>query len=199
MTEPCLNLLLQVTWLLKWKWNIGRVMKKQQICNEINISAKKVKENRIEGTQSKYSHMVKAMYSGNPNQMDINGSDASPRKQKCIDKWAATIPATAKPTFQTPRSTSSCTKSEFSLPTSGPSHLLAPSVLPDNVKIISSQASSPVKVKAKLVPELSMYDDGGLSDNDETKGKEWEVTINSPPKGKKWVTSEVVIIPISDS
>jgi len=36
-----------------------------------------------------------------------------------------------------------------------------------------------------------MYYGGGLSDNDEMRGEEWEVAINSPPKGKKWITSEV--------
>ena len=121
-------------------------------------------------------------------------SDASQKKQKHsskINEWAATIPATAKPTFQAPRSTSSHAKSGIPSLMSGASHSLAPSVLTDDVKIISYWASNPVKVKAEPVPELSMYDDGGLSDNDEIRGEEQEVTINSPPKGKKRVTSEV--------
>jgi hypothetical protein len=42
-----------------------------------------------------------------------------------------------------------------------------------------------VKVKGEPVLERSMYDDGGLSDNDEIRGEEQEVAINSPPKGKK--------------
>jgi hypothetical protein len=41
-----------------------------------------------------------------------------------------------------------------------------------------------VKVKAELSPTLSLHIDGGLSDNNERKGKEWEAVINSPPKGK---------------
>ena len=142
-------------------------------------------------------------------------SDASQKKRKHsskINEWAATIPATAKPTFQAPRSTSSHSKSDIPSLTSGASRSSAPSVLTDNVKIISYRASNPVKVKAEPVPELSMYDDGGLSDNDEIRGEEREVAINSPPKGKKRVTSEVslfsliqvsynnlIIIPISNS
>jgi hypothetical protein len=114
-------------------------------------------------------------------------SDTSQKKRK-INEWAAAIPTTAKPTFQAPRITSSHAKSNISsLSTSGTGCSSAPSVLTDAVKIISYRASNPVKVKAKPVPELSMnvYDDGGLLDNDETRGEEWEVTINSPPKGKK--------------
>jgi hypothetical protein len=42
-----------------------------------------------------------------------------------------------------------------------------------------------VKIKGEPVPELAMYDDGGLLDNDEIRGEEWEVAMNSPPKGKK--------------
>ena len=48
-----------------------------------------------------------------------------------------------------------------------------------------------VKIKSELGPILSLNDTGGLSDNDETRGDEWEAAINSPPKGKKQVTSEV--------
>jgi hypothetical protein len=121
-------------------------------------------------------------------------SNASREKRKHsskINEWAAAIPATAKPTFQGSRSTSSHAKSDIPSLMSGASHLSAPSVLTDDVKIISYRASNMVKVKGEPVPELSMYDDGGLSDNDEIRGKERGVAINSPPKGKKRVTSEV--------
>jgi len=30
-----------------------------------------------------------------------------------------------------------------------------------------------------------VFNDGGLSDNDELRGEEWEAGINSPLKGKK--------------
>ena len=139
-------------------------------------------------------------------------SDASRKQRKhssAINEWAAAIPATAKPTVQVPRSTSSRAKSDIPSLTSGASRSSAPSVLTDNVKIISHRASNLVKVKAEPVPELSIYDDGGLSDSDEIRGEEREVAINSPPKGKKRVTSEVsllsliysnniIIIPISN-
>jgi hypothetical protein len=70
----------------------------------------------------------------------------------------------------------------------------APSVLADNVKIISHQALDSVKVKAELSPTLSLHIDGGLSDNDKRRGEEWEAAINSPPKGKKQGTSEVSLL-----
>jgi hypothetical protein len=81
-------------------------------------------------------------------------SDASQKKRKHsskINEWAAAIPATAKPTSQAPRSTSSHAKSDIPSLMSGASHLLAPSVLTDDVKIISYQASNPVKVKNEPV------------------------------------------------
>jgi hypothetical protein len=53
---------------------------------------------------------------------------------------------------------------------------------------------SSVKVKAELSPTLSLHIDGGLSDNDERRGEEREAAINSPPKGKKRVTSEVSLL-----
>jgi hypothetical protein len=51
-----------------------------------------------------------------------------------------------------------------------------------------------VKVKAELSPTLSLHIDGGLSDNEERRGEEREAAINSPPKGKKRVTSEVHLL-----
>ena len=116
-----------------------------------------------------------------------NLSDSVPRenlKQKhlsAIDEWASAIPTNV------PKSKSNSsifhTKSVPSL-TNGSS---APSVLSDQVKIISRQ---PNKVKAELVYHHDEYN-GGLSDNDEITGEEREVAINSPPKGKRRVTSEV--------
>ena len=120
-----------------------------------------------------------------------NASQEQRKHSSKINEWAATIPTTAKPTFQGSRSTSSCAKSDIPSLTSGASHSSAPSVLTDDVKIISYRASNMVKIKGEPVPELAMYDDGDLSDNDEIRGEEQEVVINSPPKGKKRVTSEV--------
>jgi hypothetical protein len=105
-----------------------------------------------------------------------------------IKDWALAVPATARPTSKAPSSLS--TKSNVPLLTSGTSRSSAPSVLTDNVKIISHRVNS-VKVKAEPLPTLSLQVDGGLSDNDERRGEEREAAINSPPKGKKRVTSEV--------
>jgi hypothetical protein len=74
---------------------------------------------------------------------------------------------------------------------SGTSHSL---VLTNNVKIINHCALDSVKVKAKPSPTLSLHTDGGLSDNDKRRGKERAAAINSPPKGKKQVTSEVSLL-----
>ena len=125
-------------------------------------------------------------------------SDASHTKQKrlsAIDKWASAIPST-KSTSQGPKSTSSrvnTVKTEVPSLTSGSSgRSYAPSVLSDNVKIVSHHSSDAVtKVKSENVPALSLYNNGGLSDNDEVKGEEREVAIKSPLKGKKRITSEV--------
>jgi hypothetical protein len=52
-----------------------------------------------------------------------------------------------------------------------------------------------VKVKAEPAPDaITIYSNGGLSDNDETKGEEHEAAIKSPHKGKKRVTSEVSLL-----
>jgi hypothetical protein len=118
-------------------------------------------------------------------------SDASRKKRKhisAINKWASAIPA--KSTSQVSKSTSSRAKSDIPSLTGGASsRSSAPSVLSDNIRIISHQSSDLVKVKAE--PALSLYHDGGLSDHDEIRGEEREVAINSPPKGKRRITSEV--------
>ena len=120
--------------------------------------------------------------------------DASLKKQKhssAINEWALAIPAQwrTKPRSQVLDSTSSTAKTDIPLLTCGTSDCsYAPSVLSDNVKIFShqSRASDVCKVKAKpqAVPALSIYNDGGLLDNDEIKGEEQQVAINSP-QGKK--------------
>jgi hypothetical protein len=122
-------------------------------------------------------------------------SDATLHKKRkhasAIKDWALAVPAIAKPTSKAP---SSLTKSDVPPLTSGTSRSSAPSVLTDNVKIISHRALNSVKVKAEPLPTLSLHIDGGLSDNDERRGEEREVAVNSPPKGKKRVTSEVSLL-----
>jgi hypothetical protein len=125
-------------------------------------------------------------------------ADPSHKKRKhisAINKWASSIPA--KSTSKAAKSTTSGrAKSDTVVPsltsgTSGRSY--APSVLSDEVKIISQHSGSSglVKVEAEPASALDIYSDGGLSDNDEIRGEEREVAINSPLKGKKRITSEV--------
>jgi hypothetical protein len=100
-----------------------------------------------------------------------------------INEWASEI-ATNHP--KSKLNSSNHAKSTPSL-TNGTSRSSAPSVLSDQVKIIIHQ---PNKVKVEPVYHRDEYN-GGLSDNDKVKGEEREVAINSPPKGKKRITSEV--------
>lgn len=109
---------------------------------------------------------------------------------------------TTKATKYTPKtSTSTGNRAKLYIPsiqvmsgtgvtTSGRSY--APSVLSNNVKIIGHQSSDLAEVKAEPAPAVSIRYNGGLSDNDEMSGEERDVAINSPPKGKKRITSEVV-------
>lgn len=122
-------------------------------------------------------------------------SDTSHKKRKhasAIDEWSLTIPLAAK-AASTSKSTSSRARSDVPSLTSGAtsSRSYAPSTLSENVKIISHKSSDLVKVKSEPALTESIYYNGGLSDNDEIKGGERDVAVNSPPKGKKRITSEV--------
>ena len=123
-------------------------------------------------------------------------SDTSYKEQEhlsAIGDWASAVPQNgSKSTSRAPKSTSSRAKTIPSLTcgtTSGRSYI--PSILSDNVKITSRQSSDAVKVKAEPVPMISLYSNGGLSDNDKIKGEERDFAIRSPPKGKKRITNEV--------
>jgi hypothetical protein len=117
----------------------------------------------------------------------------SVRKQK---DWASAV-STLKPesALQASKPTSSNRPSKSSLTNDlgTSSRRSAPSVLSDNVKIISRQPDV-AKVRVKTEPLSNPYQDGGLSDNDEIMGEERDFAIKSPPKGKKRVTSEVFFI-----
>lgn len=121
-------------------------------------------------------------------------SEAVHKKQKhsAVNEWALQID-NAKPAFRAPtsRSVSSRAKSSISSLTGGTARLStsASSVLSKNVKITSHQSLD--SAKADPPPDLASHVNGGLSDNDETKGEERMAAINSPPKGKKRVNSEV--------
>ncbi|KAH9027217.1 hypothetical protein EDB85DRAFT_1893035 [Lactarius pseudohatsudake] len=49
------------------------------------------------------------------------------------------------------------------------------------------------KVKAKLL-DVTLLSEGGLSDADETNGREREAAVKSPPKGKRRVTNDQLIV-----
>ncbi|KAF8222298.1 hypothetical protein L208DRAFT_1323430 [Tricholoma matsutake] len=168
-----------------------KVLKREGAIADISALYKKATPTNPDQTQYALKHSQSEMEDIND---VINASQEKQKHSSKINEWAAAIPATAKPTFQGSRSTSSRAKSDIPSLTSGASCLSAPSVLTDDVKIISYRASNMVKVKGEPVPELSMYDDGGFSDNDEIRGEEQEVAINSPPKGRKRVTSEQLIV-----
>jgi hypothetical protein len=124
-------------------------------------------------------------------------SDVPRKRGSVINEWALAIASDSKTsTLQGPKSQatvtlgSNRTKSAIPSLTGSASHSSAPSVLTDNIKVISRQSSGQVKVKVE--PEvLSLSDGGGLSDSNEMGGQEREAAINSPPKGKKRITSEV--------
>lgn len=96
--------------------------------------------------------------------------------------------------FQGPKSGSGSTRTKSTvIPslTGGASRPSASSILTDKIKVISHQPSDQVKVKLEAQADVISLSDGGLSDNDELGGTEREAAINSPPKGKKRITSEV--------
>ena len=110
--------------------------------------------------------------------------DAAVNKKNCssaIKEWSSAV-SRNEPPLQT-HSIASHTRTATPSLTSCASHSSAPSVLTNNVKII--QAPDMVKVKSEPVPMVFLDNNGGLSDNDEMKEEEHEVTIKSPPKRKK--------------
>jgi hypothetical protein len=116
-------------------------------------------------------------------------SDASRKKQKqnlAINEWASGIPRSAKATFST--RTSGSAKSAIQ---NGGSRLSESSVLTKNVKIFAHQPLPLAEPASATVPVDS---NGGLSDNDKLQGEERIAAINSPPKGRKRVTSEVSLL-----
>ena len=111
-----------------------------------------------------------------------------------VNEWASAISTNSKSTaLKNPKSTSGSSRTKSIPPplTGGASRSFASSVLTDNIKVISRQSSDQVKVKVESQAEVFSLSEGGLSDNDELAGKEREIAINSPPKGKKRITSEV--------
>ena len=120
-------------------------------------------------------------------------SDVPHKRGSAIKESAPAISSHNKSTLQGPnlKSTSSRTKSTIPLLSVSASCSSAPSVLTEDIKIISHQTSDEVKAKGENDILSLSNDEGGLSDSDELGGKEQEAAINSPPKGKKRITSEV--------
>ena len=133
----------------------------------------------------------------------LAGSNTSHTKQKHainkwasdVDNWGSAVPGSTKFTLQGPKSSHSKTVTNIPSLTSGPSQAsgrsFAPSILSNNVKIVSHHSSDTVKVNEEHAPAITICNNGGLSDNDEIRGEEREVAIKSPPKGKGRKTSEV--------
>ena len=101
-----------------------------------------------------------------------------------VEGWAATVPAkVSRPSSQATAIRMNTRNPTPSL-TSGPSCLTAPSVLTNDIQI----TSRPSLASANAIDVRS---DGGLSDSDEMRGAEREAAVNSPPKGKKRIVSDV--------
>jgi hypothetical protein len=132
-------------------------------------------------------------------------SDKKRKHGHVINDWASAIPSNAKPVSRAASQVSrapsqmarkpSSSRSILPLPslTSGTSGSTAPSVLTNNVRIVSHVAPAPAKVKPEPI-DIGVNSDAGLSDNDETNGNEREAAVNSPPKGRKRITSDVCFV-----
>ncbi|KAF8268670.1 hypothetical protein EI94DRAFT_1800187 [Lactarius quietus] len=133
----------------------------------------------------------------------------SKKRRHCnmIDEWAAGVPDNAAPASRGVPShitvpTSSCSKtlSKTGVPSlttgNSQSRSSVPSINSYNVKTVSchSEVSGGKKAEPKDLELIAVVSDAGLSDNDETKGEEQLVAINSPPKGKKRVTSDELVV-----
>lgn len=138
-------------------------------------------------------------------------SDVPAKRSSLINEWASGVsaPSTqAGKSKQGSKSFSSRPKSTTgivvpSLIGDSTTRSSATSVLTDNVKIISRTAVAPAAQSSKVKVEtevISLSDEGGLgglSDNDEMDGEERKIAINSPPKGKRRITSEVTSLSLN--
>jgi hypothetical protein len=105
-----------------------------------------------------------------------------------VESWAKSVPSNAKPPSRAPTVTSS--RSVPSL-TNASSRSTGRSVLTDTIAITSKAAPA---VRIKPDPDFIDIHDGGLSDHDETRGRERDAAVFSPPKGKTRLNSEVSIL-----
>jgi hypothetical protein len=123
-----------------------------------------------------------------------NAYQAPKRKRDdTIKEWNSTVGG-GEPTSRAADSVTVTSHTRSTTPSlsCGRSRSYAPSVLTDDVKIISHQTPAESgKEKPEPAPLISLRDNGGLSDNDETRGEERDAALASPVKGAKRVTSEV--------
>jgi hypothetical protein len=133
--------------------------------------------------------------------------DSTSNKRKFsagINEWAESIVNASKPTSKASKSNKSLKSSKSSsrsasvlpLSTNVSSRPSADSVLTKNITI-SQAVPAPIKVETNDHDGAILIVDGGISDEDETKGFERDAAVASPPKGKKRVTSTVSNINIS--
>jgi hypothetical protein len=132
-------------------------------------------------------------------------SDKKQKHGRAINDWASAIPSNAKPVScaasqvahppsqMARKPSSSCSILPLPSLTSGTSGSTAPSVLTNNVRIVSHVAPAPAKVKPKPI-DIRVNSNAGLSDNNETNGNERKAAVNSPPKGRKCITSDVCFV-----
>lgn len=127
--------------------------------------------------------------------------DSTSNKRKFsagINEWAESIVNASKPTSKASKSNKSLKSSKSSsrsasvlpLSTNVSSRPSADSVLTKNITI-SQTVPAPIKVETNDHDGAILIVDGGISDEDETKGFERDAAVASPPKGKKRVTSTV--------
>jgi hypothetical protein len=125
--------------------------------------------------------------------------DKKQKHSSVINEWAMAIPGDTKPkpAPQAPSYVTRCTATSSNIPslTAATSRSSAPSPLSGDVKIVSCRQLDSVKITVEPAPDaMEIYSNSSLSDNNKTKGKEWLAAINSPPKGKKRVTSKVSLL-----
>jgi hypothetical protein len=120
-----------------------------------------------------------------------------------IKEWNSAVPK-SKPIsgLQAANSvTSSHARPRSATPSlSGAGRSSAPSVLTDNVKVISQRGTSEsTKVNPELASTTGLDETGYLSSSGELSGEEREVAFSSPIKGKKRVMSEVRKVCLSNT
>ncbi|KAI9448605.1 hypothetical protein BJY52DRAFT_1193317 [Lactarius psammicola] len=125
-------------------------------------------------------------------------SDTSPKPEPEPEPKLEPAPELQSPSCVTV-ATSSCSKSVVPPLRNSPGDVSTPSVLTNNVNVVSHGSTVLTKRKAKVAAKRrlksTVFSDGGLSDADEVKGGEREAVIKSPPKGKRQVTSEQLVGP----